>query len=165
MKKNIEQLSIIKLVGISACTSNALEFSQNNGKISKIMQKFFTGGMQSQIPNQKTPTKVFAVYTDYKSDEHGYYTYFLGKEVDNFDNISQDFSSLIIPNQTYMKFTSNPGKIPEVVTDMWQSIWQMNVRSLGGKRAFIADFEIYDERNRDPDKSIVDIYIGLKSTI
>jgi predicted transcriptional regulator YdeE len=31
----------------------------------------------------------------------------------------------------------------------------------GGKRAYIADFEVYDERSRDPDNTIVDIYIGI----
>lgn len=33
---------------------------------------------------------------------------------------------------------------------------------LGGARAYIADFEIYDESSSDPHSAIVDIYIGIK---
>lgn len=40
MQKIIEQLSEIKLVGITARTSNALEFEPKTALIGKTMQKF-----------------------------------------------------------------------------------------------------------------------------
>ena len=105
---------------------------------------------------------MFAVYTNYESDEHGEYTYFLGEEVNDFEDIQQGFETLTIPTQTYVKFTSSPGKIPAVVIDMWQKIWQMKAADLGGERAYIADFEVYDERSKNPDHAVLDIYIGIK---
>jgi predicted transcriptional regulator YdeE len=162
MNKSVGQLPIIKLVGITARTSNALEMNQDTAKIGAIMQRFFMNMMQSQILKRKTPGRVFAVYTNYESNEHGEYTYFLGEEVDDFENSPQNFEILTIPAQTYVKFTSNPGQIPDIVMDMWQNIWKMNESSLGGQRTYIADFEIYDERSQDPQQAVLDIYIGIK---
>ncbi len=54
--------------------------------------------------------------------------------------------------------------MPKVVIDMWQKIWNMNTAMLEGERAYIADFEIYDERSSDLNNAIVDIYIGIKNT-
>lgn len=159
MNKTIQQLLAIKLVGITARTSNVQEMNPNTAKISITMQKFFSSGMQAQIFARKNPHKVFAVYTNYESDEHGQYTYFLGEEVDDFKNIQQGFETLIIPAGAYVKFTSNPGKMPAICINMWQDIWKMKAADLG--RAYIADFEVYDERAQNPQHAVVDIYIGI----
>jgi len=45
---------------------------------------------------------------------------------------------------------------------MWQNIWKMNVADLGGIRAYIADFEVYDERSQNPEQAVLDIYIGIQ---
>ena len=161
MNKNIQQLSEIKLVGITERTSNAREMNPETAKIGSAMQKFFGNSMQEQILRRKNPGTVFAVYTNYESDEHGHYTYFLGEEVNDFENIQQGFETLTIPGQTYVKFTSDPGKMPAVCINMWQNIWKMKAADLGGKRAYIADFEVYDERSQNPEHAILDIYISI----
>ena len=33
---------------------------------------------------------------------------------------------------------------------------------LSGKRKYIADFEVYDERASDPNNTVIDIYIGTE---
>lgn len=162
MHKVITQLSEIKLIGITARTSNAAEMNADTAKIGITMQRFFADKLQDKILNRKTPKKVFSVYTNYESDTTGEYTYFLGEEVTSFENIDKEFSTLTIPVQTYAKFTSDPDQMPKVVIDMWQKIWHMDAAMLGGERAYIADFEIYDERSSDPHNAIVDIYIGIK---
>lgn len=162
MNHIIQQSPEIKLVGITTRTSNALEMNPGTAQIGATMQKFFTGGMQAQIMERKNPGTVFAVYTNYESDEHGQYTYFLGEEVDDFENIQQGFETLTIPAGNYVKFTSTPGKMPAVCIDMWQNIWKMNAADLGGQRAYIADFEVYDERSQNPEQAVLDIYIGIQ---
>jgi predicted transcriptional regulator YdeE len=52
--------------------------------------------------------------------------------------------------------------MPEVCIDMWQNIWKMKSGELGGKRAYLADFEVYDKRALDPSKTVLDIYVGVK---
>jgi predicted transcriptional regulator YdeE len=161
MNKNMQRLSEIKLVGITARTSNVQEMNPETAKIGNAMQKFFGNSMQGQILRRKNPGTVFAVYTDYESDEHGHYTYFLGEEVNDFENIPKGFATLAIPAQNYVKFTSTPGKMPAVCIDMWQNIWKMKAADLGGERVYIADFEVYDERSQDPEHAVLDIYIGI----
>lgn len=162
MKKNITQLPEIKLVGINVRTSNELEMDPATAQIGATMQKFFMGNMQAKILNRKKPGRVFAVYTDYESNEHGPYTYFLGEEVTIFDKLDDSFKTLVISPQNYMKFTSNPGVMPKVVIDMWQNIWKMTESDFGGQRRYLADFEIYDERSHDSSQAVIDIYIGTK---
>jgi predicted transcriptional regulator YdeE len=162
MNKNIEQLPVIKLVGITLETSNQLEMNPETAQIGATMQKFFIEGLQSKIANRMKPGRVFAVYTNYENKEHGRYTYFLGEEVSSFEGKNNELKNLTIPAQTYVKFTSNSGPMPGVVIDMWQNIWKMNSSDLGGNRAYIADFEIYDERSADLQRAVLDIYIGIK---
>lgn len=158
----IEQLPEIKLVGIAARTSNALEGDQGTAKIPNVMQQFFMNELQTKIVNRKNPGRVYAVYTSYASDEHGDYTYFLGEEVTTFAPLILTMETLIIPAQTYTKLISSPGKMPDVVIDMWRNIWKMTASDLGGQRGYVADFEIYGENSQDPTNTIAEIYIGIK---
>ena len=84
-------------------------------------------------------------------------------EVTSFDKINDGFESLIVPAQQYVKFTNQPGPMPSVCVDMWKNIWKMEPADLGGKRAYIADFEVYDERSVDHSNVTLDIYIGIAS--
>ena len=52
--------------------------------------------------------------------------------------------------------------MPEVVIQAWQKIWSISHDNLEGDRAYQADFEVYDERAIDPEKTSLDIYIGIK---
>ncbi len=162
MKKNITQLPEIKLVGINVRTSNVLEMNPATAQIGATMQRFFMDNMQAKILNRKNSGRVFAVYTDYESNEHGPYTYFLGEEVTIFDKLDDGFKTLVISPQNYMKFTSNQGVMPKVVIDMWQAIWKMTESDFDGPRSYLADFEIYDERSHDSNQAVVDIYIGTR---
>lgn len=164
MNKKIEQLPAIKLVGITARTSNSIEMNVDTAKIGVTMQRFFMGGMSAKISQRKNPGRVFAVYTNYESNEHGAYTYFLGEEVSSFEGVGPEFETLTISGQTYIKLTSNPGPIPAVVINLWQNIWGMQASELGGQRAYVADFEIYDARSQNQSNAVVDIYIGIINT-
>lgn len=163
MQKTMTQLPELKLVGITARTSNAREMNPNTAKIGATMQKFFSSGIQEKIFGRKNPGRIFAVYTNYESDKQGEYTYFLGEEVIEFEVTNQGFETITIPAQNYAKFTNQPGPMPAVCINMWQNIWIMNDSDLGGQRGYVADFEIYDERSHDLNNATLDIYIGIKN--
>jgi len=57
--------------------------------------------------------------------------------------------------------TNEPGKMPDVVISAWQKIWAMKESDFGGKRKYISDFEIYDQRASNPNHAVIDIYIGI----
>ncbi|RZI45542.1 AraC family transcriptional regulator [Rickettsiales endosymbiont of Peranema trichophorum] len=163
MRKSVERLGEIRLVGISVRTSNWCEMNSDTAKIGRTMQKFLSSGMQTRIRGRRSPGTVFGVYTGYESDENGEYRYFVGEEVDVIDALPEYFEVLTIPAQAYVKLTSEQGSIPAVCIDMWQNIWRMKATDLGGERAYIADFEIYDERSKDSKSAIIDIYIGIQT--
>ena len=51
--------------------------------------------------------------------------------------------------------------MPFAVINLWQKIWGMSSKELGGERNYKTDFEIYDE-GFNPSAAIVNIYIGLQ---
>jgi predicted transcriptional regulator YdeE len=66
-----------------------------------------------------------------------------------------------VPNGKYQKFTTEPVEIPSVVIKAWKEIWQMDEKNIGGQRAYLTDFEIYDHRAADNKAAIIDIYVGI----
>lgn len=162
MKKELAHKSEIKLIGLSARTNNKNEMDSQKAKIGESAGRYWSQNIASQIPNRKNPGVTLAVYTEYDSNEHGDYTYFIGEEVKSFENIPSGLQKLIIPTSKYQKFTTLSGKMPDVVINAWQQIWKMSPDDIGGKRAYQADFEVYDERARDPASTSLDIYIGIK---
>lgn len=150
------------LVGITARTNNKAEMNPATSKIGATMGQYFGQQLAQHIKHRVNPGVTYAVYTEYESDEHGEYTYFLGEEVTTLEG--QDlttFKTMTIAAGDYQKFTTSPGTIPHVIIAAWQAIWQMTVKDFGGQRAYQADFEVYDQRAMDPSNAVVDIYIGV----
>ena len=151
----------IHLIGLSAFTEYEAEMSEVTSMIRPTIQRYWQEKIGEQIPHRKNPGVTFSVYSEYQTDEYGAYRYFYGEEVTSFDTIPEDLHTLTIPVGRYKKFITNPGIMPGVVIQAWQHIWQLNDNELGGKRNYIADFEIYDQRAQDPNNTIVDVYVGV----
>lgn len=163
MKKTQIHQAAKKIVGIKTRTNNQFETNSLGGKIFPIVKQYFHENIAAGMPNRTHPGTTFCIYTNYESDHQGDYTYFIGEEVDSFDSIPSNLETLIIPAQKYIKFTNGPGSMPEVVRKPWQQIWQMTPEVLGGIRSYATDFEIYDERSKDHQNIILDIYIGIQA--
>lgn len=162
MKSSEIHLDEIKLVGISARTCNASEMNLDKAQISKTLGQFFDNQLASKIKGRAKPGTTFCVYTSYESDENGEYTYFVGEEVSTFENVDPLFETLTIPHQKYVKFDVGPGRMPDICIQAWQKIWTMIPADFGGNRAYLTDFELYDERAIDPQQTSFDLYIGIK---
>jgi predicted transcriptional regulator YdeE len=163
MNKELIKLPEMKLMGISIRTNNREEVSPGTAKILGCAQRYFQEHLADKTPHRKRPGTTFCAYTNYESDHTGDYTYFIGEQVSDFSSLPTGLETLVIPEQSYVKFTNGPGAMPEVVREPWFAIWDMSPEELGGTRAYLTDFEVYDERAADPEKVILDIYIGLKS--
>ncbi len=162
MQKELANKSEIKFVGLSARTNNKNEMNPQTSKIGELVGRYRGQNLAAQIRNRKNPGVTLSVYTEYDSNEHGDYTYFIGEEVSSFENIPDAFQKLTIPASKYQKFTTPSGKMPEVLINAWQEIWKMTPDDFGGKRAYQADFELYDQRAADPANTSLDIYIGVE---
>jgi predicted transcriptional regulator YdeE len=149
------------IVGISARTNNAQE-AGGNGVIAKQWDKFYKEGILDKIPNKADPA-VYAVYSDYASDRNGDYTYVIGAKVSGASSVPSGMVAKTISAGKYAVVTSQRGPIPKVIIEAWQQIWSMEDHGkLGAKRAYKTDFEVYDQRARDPQDSQIDIYVSVK---
>lgn len=151
------------LIGSSIRTNNKNEMNPETAKIGQHFHSYFFDKISDQMKHRHSPNTTYSVYTNYESNENGEYTHFIGEVVQSLDD--QDlskFQTLVIPPSMYQKFTTPSGELPNVVIEAWQKIWKMNAVSLGGKRTYIADFEVYDHRSYSPGCAIVDIFISIK---
>lgn len=88
------------------------------------------------------------------------FTFALGYEVTPGGELREEMREFTIPAGEYMVFTTAIGPAKKVVLDAWSYIWEWSNRN---ERAFVLDFELYDERCIDPNFSQVDIYVSIKS--
>lgn len=160
--KQIIEFAELKLVGLVERTCYQNEINPAVAKITKVVTRYWMEGVASKIPSRVNPQNTYAVYSNYSSDEYGEYDYFLGQEVDSFDNIPEGLSTLVIPACRRVKFTTQADSLPKVIIDAWQNIWKTPPDELGGKRIYTADFEVYDIRAMNPMSAIVDIYLGIE---
>lgn len=164
MKKQKIQLPEFNLVGLTVRTNNKDEMNTETSKISQLAGSYWQTQIANNIQHRTNPGITYAVYTEYESDEHGDYTYFIGEAVNSLQgqNLSQ-FKPITIPASSYQKFTTEPGSMPEVIISAWQKIWVMTQADFQGKRKYSVDFEIYDQRSANPSQAVIDIYIGIEN--
>jgi CubicO group peptidase (beta-lactamase class C family)/predicted transcriptional regulator YdeE len=148
------------VVGIAARTSNAKEMTEG-GIIGKQWARMFQESVLEKIPH-KSDHNIVAVYTDYAGDYNGEYTYLLGARVNSDANVPAGMVAKKIPSGKFALFTSEKGSAPKVVPAIWMKIDSLPKTAVGGDRVYRADYEIYDERARDPDNLQVDVYVGIK---
>jgi predicted transcriptional regulator YdeE len=148
------------VAGYQVRTNNANEMS-GHGEIGKLWQRFFQENLASQIPN-RTDTELIVVYSDYGSDEKGDYTYLLGARVTSADHLPAGITFKKIVPGPYAVLTTAQGPLVDVLQAEWKKIWNMQPAELGGRRAFLTDYEVYDARSANPQQAQVEIHIGLQ---
>ncbi len=148
------------VVGIATRTTNAKEMTAD-GVIGKQWMRLFQEGLIGKIPN-KADSSIVAVYTDYASDHNGEYTYLLGARVSSDTKVPAGMVAKKVAGGKFAVFTSEKGPAAQVVPATWMKINSLLQSAVGGDRMYAADYEVYDERARDPGNLQVDVYVGIK---
>jgi len=148
------------VAGYLVRTNNASEAS-GESKIGPIWQRFMQENLAARIPN-RADESFTVVYSNYASDETGAYDYLLGARVTSVDHLPAEMTWRKVEPATYAVLLTDKGQMPGVLQAAWDHIWHMSPGELGGKRAFVTDYEIYDKRTADPQNAQVEIHIGLK---
>lgn len=149
------ELEEINLAGISLKTKTTNANGQANIDCGKLWQEFKEQNYIDKIPGKLT-NEILAVYYKYEGDYTQPYSYFIGCKVGAGTEIPKGLEGLAIPKATYKKITAK-GKMPGAIAEAWKEIWSSNV-----PRAYKADFEIYDERSKDPNNAEIDIFLSIK---
>jgi predicted transcriptional regulator YdeE len=153
------EIPAFTIIGIEARTTNASE-AAGNGIIPRQWQKFFSEGIPQRIPD-KIGSNFYAVYSDYASDHNGEYSFVIGAKVKEGTAPPSGMVAKRVQAGPYAVLTSDKGPFPKVVPATWQKVFTLESKGKL-KRAYHTDFELYDERAKDPQDGQVDIYIGLK---
>jgi predicted transcriptional regulator YdeE len=149
------------VVGISVRTNNSKEAARD-GAIPKLWGRFFQEGVMANIPNRADDT-IYAIYSDYQKDRNGDYDFTLGTQVKDRSTVPPGMVVKHIPAGKFVILSSAQGPPAEVVPAAWMQAWKLEDNGqLGGKRAYQADYEVYDQRAHDPQSVQVDLYIGIK---
>lgn len=147
--KYIEQTKPIKILGIKIKTDN----EKGCEEIVPQWEKFFSEGILDKIPN-KISKEMYGIYTDFEHEglnNNGTYSFIIGVEVADFNNLPQGLDAIIIPTSTYQVFAS--GDKPNQIGEKWREIWQYDFEK---PRTFVTEFEKYYEDGN------IDIFIGVK---
>ena len=160
MNPKVGEKEAFTVIGIAARTSNAKE-NTPDGIIGKQWMRLFQEGLLGKIPH-KADQNIVAVYTDYASDHNGEYTFILGARVTSDAEFPAGMVARTIPGGKFAVFTSDKGPAAQVVPAAWMKINTLPAGAVGADRVYRADYEIYDERARDPQNSQVDVYVGIR---
>ena len=155
----VEEQKAFHVIGLAVRTNNKAE-ATGQGEIPKLWQRFMQESTAEKIPN-RADQNLIVVNTDYESDQNGEYTYLIGSRVTSTTNVPAGLTLKEIPAGSYAIFESDKGPAPVVLPKIWQQIWSMSAKDLGGQRAFQADFEVYPP-GFDPQSVQVTLHIGLK---
>ena len=160
--KEIVNIPEITLCGLLKRTSLNEELNALTAKIPLTISSYWSSLLANKAPNLVDPQTSYSLYTNYETNEYGPYDYFFGQAVDNIDAVPAVFSSLVLAPQKMVKFTTIPGAMPHLVIKAWQNIWQMSTTELGGKRTYLADYEVYDHRAVNLANAIIDLYVSIE---
>src|SRR5579859_3326367 len=127
------------VTGIEARTTNARELTPE-GAIADLWQRFRAESLPDRVPH-RIGHSVFAVYTDYASDENGEYTILVGVRTDPAAPPPEGMVVRHVPAGRYGVFPTARGPVWEVVPQAWATL-----STEPHTRAFQTDFELYDER-------------------
>lgn len=152
---NQKDLEEIKLIGLALPGKTTNEMGKSGVDCGNLWQKFEKENCANRIPN-KLSEEVLAVYHQYEGDYTRPFSYFIGCKVDIQAEIPEGLDSLIISSGSYEKIIS-AGKMPDCVTNTWKEIWNSDI-----PRAYKTDFEVYDERSRDWNNAVVDVFISVR---
>ncbi len=148
------------VAGIEARTSNELEM-RSKGKIAEIIARVKKEGVLRKLSN-RVGSDTYALYTNYKSDHNGPYTYFLGAKVSSAGSVPRSLVLRKVPPGNYAMFTGSGVPAANVVLKLWQHVWSLEAAHQID-RAYKTDFEVHHgiDENHDPGGR-VDLYVGLK---
>jgi predicted transcriptional regulator YdeE len=149
------------VVGYAIRTNNADEMS-GHGRIGKLWERFLQQNLGTTIPH-RVDEALIVVYSDYSSDERGEFSYLLGARVSSVHNLPTELSYRRVVAGEYAVFTTPIGPRVEMLQEEWKRIWRCPPDELGGRRAFITDYEVHDRRSADPVRAQLEIHIGVQS--
>lgn len=152
----VKQLNTIYMIGLTMRAAESNQDSLSRQDYGQLWQTFEASEFYDKIPN-KTGNEILAVYHSYDEEFVGSFKYFVGCKVIQGTEAPEGMERFEIPAGNYAKFMVH-GEIPDCTASAWRTIGDVDLN-----RAFIVDFEVYDERSANRDNAVIDIYLSVKA--
>lgn len=144
----VTKVKKLMISGISETTNNELESSEESAKIGKLWEDYFEKDIYKKTFDKANSDFMYGVYSNYDSDVNGNYKITVGVEVTKPKN------AVIIEDKRYLVFNKT-GEFPDIVTELWEEIWDYFNSNSEYERAFEVDFEKYAKEDE------IEIYISI----
>jgi predicted transcriptional regulator YdeE len=148
------------VAGIEVATSNDTEADPSTARIPGAWQRFHEERVSERVQNP-LDDGIVAVYHDFEPDHTGTYDLTIGIPVQSLEGQPPDLAFVRVPSQRYAVFTSDRGRLPDIVVAGWRDVWAASDETLGGRRAYEADFEVYPADAMASAETRVELWIGL----
>jgi predicted transcriptional regulator YdeE len=148
-----EKIAGFKLIGLKLSNPTTNENGQSSTDCGNLWQKFENENFAEMIRG-KLSNEIYAVYYNYEGDHTKPFSYFIGCKVEDHTEIPEGMDTLIIPAENCTKVIA-AGKMPECISGAWKEIWHSQI-----DRAYQFDFEVYDERSKDWNNAVIDIFVS-----
>jgi predicted transcriptional regulator YdeE len=142
MRHSLVQIESFQVAGLPIRTNNATE-QMPNGKISALWSDFFAQdlfGIEERI--QGSP--VYGVYTNYESDQTGYFDVIAGVKVTAAPKTH--LQTITINAGDYLVFDTH-GAMPQRMIEGWQKVWAYFTDDAPYTRLYTTDFEQMIDEN------------------
>jgi len=150
MKYQLADQDSFFVAGIAVRTTN--QDGRARKDIGDLWTKFMSENVQSKIPD-KYSDDLYCVYTDYETDENGWYTAVIGCRV--VDVGLDGLFAALIPSGRFRVYKPQ-GKFPDSVAETWMHIW--NDSDNGN---YVADYDVYKAGARSFEETEAEIYVGV----
>ncbi len=148
------KINPFKVIGIVIRTTN--ENGQSAEDIGQLWGKFMSEAIAKKIPN-KVDSDIFCIYTNYQGDHTKPYDTILGCKVNTLNEIPDGMVGQSFDGGTYKKILAHGDLTKGVVYKTWSAIFNQNLN-----RVFLADFEHYGEKAKNPTDAEVAVFVGVE---
>ena len=149
MQPQLQRLEGFHVSGLTTRTSNRDESDPQMARIGSLWGRFFDERVYEKTPHREPDMRLFGVYSRYETDAHGAFDITTGVAVRGGP------SAVRIEGGDYLVFTGE-GEMPQMVLDVWDTIWRYFGEHPEVRRRYLSDFEAYS----GPEQ--VAIYIGVQ---
>ncbi len=117
----------------------------------------------SLIPNRKTPERYYQMQYWFPDQDPNFFYFFISVEVNKIDELPVQFTSKIIPEQSYLRFKHRG--LANTVGFTYEYIYNTFLPQTEYKLPHLYNFEFYGDEYKGPynEDSISEVYIPIES--
>ncbi|WP_030176903.1 GyrI-like domain-containing protein [Spirillospora albida] len=133
----------LQVVGIAVRTTNEAEADPSRALLGGLWARAGAPGAFDRV-GSRADDRLYAVLTDYESDERGAYTQIVGVKVTELTGPPEGMVAVRVPAARCLKVEAR-GPMPQALIEAWRQVW----KHADPPRAFTTDLEVHTAEGAD----------------